>query len=396
HCCDGILTVNDSRPLPDDLDLLPWPARKPLRDYAPGLKFATLLAGRGCVHKCSFCNLRDFYAPFRGAPRRNRKPESVVDEMDYLHRRENCSVFLFQDDDFPVGKRGSDGWILRFCDQLDRRKLSGRILWKINCRPDEVDENLFARMKETGLFLVFLGIEDGTNEGLKLMNKHLTIGDIARALAILKKLRIEFDYGFMLFTPSTTFKTLSVNLDFLDTICSHGYSPLSYLKMMPYYETQVEKDLRAGGRLKTDSGFSDYDFTDPRLNDYFRFISENFSEWIHAGNGLVNIAKWARNYLSVYSRFNMLNGTLPFLDSEFRATVSGANSFLTSMHRELALHFSQGGSLPGDRLSDYSKRIRLKHNKFRKQVNDVMFACMSLVSVSRAGLQGKAGAGSAF
>ncbi|MDZ7634714.1 MAG: hypothetical protein U5L72_09970 [Bacteroidales bacterium] len=41
-----------------------------------------------------------------------------------------------------------------------------KILWKINCRPDEIDAESFAMMKQHGLFLAFIGLEDGTDDGL--------------------------------------------------------------------------------------------------------------------------------------------------------------------------------------------------------------------------------------
>ncbi len=34
--------------------------------------------------------------------KRIRNPEKVVEEIDFLHHKKHCSVFLFEDDDFPV------------------------------------------------------------------------------------------------------------------------------------------------------------------------------------------------------------------------------------------------------------------------------------------------------
>ena len=86
--------------------------------------------------------------------------------MDFLHHKQDCSVFLFEDDDFPVRTKNGYDWIDRFCKELKRKKLVNKIIWKINCRPDEVDSDCFAIMKSHGLYLVFLGIDDGTDSGL--------------------------------------------------------------------------------------------------------------------------------------------------------------------------------------------------------------------------------------
>ncbi len=59
--------------------------------------------------------------------------------MDFLHKKQDCSVFLFEDDDFPVKTKNGSEWIDEFCKELKRKKLADKIIWKINCRPDEID-----------------------------------------------------------------------------------------------------------------------------------------------------------------------------------------------------------------------------------------------------------------
>src|SRR6266404_5749048 len=76
-----------------------------------------------------------------------RDPAQVADEIELLHERDHISLFLFQDDDFPVYGVKWQRWAGNFCDELHRRGLVGRILWKISCRADAVDEALFARMR---------------------------------------------------------------------------------------------------------------------------------------------------------------------------------------------------------------------------------------------------------
>ena len=65
---------------------------------------------------------------------------------------------MFDDDDFPVTSKNNN-WILQFCKTLKDKGLKDKIIWKINCRPDEIDEKNFRLMKEYGLFHVFIGIK---------------------------------------------------------------------------------------------------------------------------------------------------------------------------------------------------------------------------------------------
>ncbi|MCK7538268.1 MAG: cobalamin-dependent protein [Marinilabiliales bacterium] len=140
---DDRIVMTPMRPLEKDIDVFPFPARRPLADYIPGVKFATLIAGRGCRYNCSFCNTREFYQTPGGPLKRIRKPETVLDEMEQLYHDKGCIVFLFQDDDFPVKAEGNNDWIKSFCSGLEQRRLHDKIIWKINCRPDEIDVRMF-------------------------------------------------------------------------------------------------------------------------------------------------------------------------------------------------------------------------------------------------------------
>ena len=73
-----------------------------------------------------------------GPIKRVRRPEMVVREMELLHQQRDCSVFMFQDDDFPITYQ-KGAWLADFCRLMDEAGLSDKVLWKISCRPDEVD-----------------------------------------------------------------------------------------------------------------------------------------------------------------------------------------------------------------------------------------------------------------
>ena len=339
---DGKIIVNPLRPPEMDLDKFPYPMRSPLEDYAAGKKFATILAGRGCVNNCSFCNNTEYIKQSSVPLKRLRKPENVVEEIDFLYHEKDCSVFLFEDDDFPVKKITGSDWIERFCKELEQKGLADKVMWKINCRPDEIDYDRFAMMKKHGLYLVFLGIDDGTDEGLTRLNKHMTVEESLRGINILKKLEIGFDYGFMLFQPSSTFISVKHNLAFLKEICRDGTAPVSFLKLIPFFETRIENELREDGRLKGNPGFLDYNFLVRSLDHYYEYVSESFNEWLYDSEGLTNIIKWARNYFSVFSHFHKMTPDVKLLESEVQGNVARSNIFMLDMMNELAAIFESG------------------------------------------------------
>jgi len=362
---------NPLRPLENDLDKYPFPMRFPLKEYAFGKKFATILAGRGCVYNCSYCCLREYYRQAPGPAKRIRNPEMVVREMELLFLEKECSVFMFQDDDFPLKASQSSEWIKKFCKELDHKGLNDKIMWKINCRPDEIDEEDIYMMKRCGLFLIFIGIEDGTDTGLLRLNKHMTIAQCLKSINILKKLGINFDYGFMLFQPSSTYASIKESLDFLGLISSDGYTPVVFNKLLPYFKTDVEKELRKERRLKGTPDFRDYDFYEASLNQYHDFINECFAEWLNDARGVVNILRWARIYYSVYSHYYGFSPKASSLDHTVREVIKESNKFILNTMKELAGLFESANnyrSMNGI-LKDYKESIISHHQGYVEQIN---------------------------
>jgi len=371
---NGTMVNNELRPLESDLDAFPFPHRPELKEYALDKKYATLLAGRGCIYNCAFCDIREFYSQPPGPVKRIRKPEKVVEEMAYLHKEHDCRVFLFQDDDFPLKTNRTSVWVEEFCQALKEQKLMGQILWKINCRPDEVEQGLFELMKTHGMFKVYLGIEDGTDAGLKQMNKRLEVADHIEGIRILKELGISIDYGFMLFQPNSSFQSVNENLDFLEEICQDGYMPVFFLKMMPYLATRVEKELREEDRLKGRPGFLDYDFHEPFMDDFYFFVYESFNAWFHDPGGLNNYFKWVVNYLAVYDFFHGYHRKIEPISESIYKHVTEANRFLIKTMRELSNLFESGKySMDKDSALDkYRRSIEHKHDNALKKAADLL------------------------
>jgi len=365
---NGKLMQNELRALEPDLDNFPWPVRHKPGEYALGKTYTTILAGRGCIHDCIFCDIREFYGPPPGPYKRIRSPEKVIDEMKYLYHEKNCSVFLFQDDDFPVKSDDFSSWVKKFCNGLSENNLKGKIMWKINCRPDEVDDEIFRMMKDYGLYQVFLGIEDGTDEGLRKMNKKLTASDTLKGTDILKKLGIGIDYGFMLFQPDSTFKSIRTNLMFLDKLCTDGYMSVTFLKMMPHFATRVEAQLKNQDRLKKVSGFSDYDFLEKTIDDYYSFVFDIFSGWLQDPEGLLNTSMWARNFINVYNFFNERNSRIDFLSNTLTELKTESNRYFLNTMFELADIFESGNykTADDDNLDKYRLAIKEKHGHLKE------------------------------
>ncbi len=127
-----------------------------------------------------------------------------------------------------------------------------------------------------------------------------------RAVEILKKLNLEFQFGFMLFEPSSTFESIRENLEFLRAIAGDGSVAVAFCRMIPYDGTPIKDELMRTGRLKGDICHPGYDFLDPRLDRFY-----------HALTQVVDLRGWVHGYGSLSPQINIAWGEISILERLF-------------------------------------------------------------------------------
>jgi len=338
------ITLTPSRALIEDLDSLPYPDRNYLPDTVLGRSIMPLIASRGCARTCSFCSIHTFYRAAPGKIVRTRKPAEVVREMRMLHEERGITIFLFQDDDFPLFGTVWRRWANDFVDELHRSGLTGKVIWKMNCRADAVDRDLFIRMRDAGLYLVYMGLESGSEQGLETLHKQITVAQNLRAVKILKSIGLMWEYGFMLLDPSSTFESVRDNLKFLRTILADGCLPVTFCRMLPYDGTPIKDELVRTGRLKGDVCNPDYDFLDPRLTDFYEGLTNMISlrGWIHGLEAVTVQLSTAWHEVAVMQRlFPSLPGMRQY-KTKLSAITKRSNSLLLDVVEDLTYAYSDG------------------------------------------------------
>jgi len=345
----GILATCERR-LIDDLDRLPYPERDFEPEIVLGRKAMPLVASRGCARTCSFCSIHTFYRTAPGKVVRTRRPAEVVREMRWLHETRGITIFLFQDDDFPLFGKVWRRWAGEFVDELERSGLSHRIIWKINCRADAVEPELMARMRDAGLYIVYMGLESGTEEGLRILNKGITVEQNLRAVRVLKELGIMFEFGFMLLDPSSTFESVRANVDFLRAIVGDGAASATFCRMLPYDGTPIKDLLEREGRLKGDVTAPDYDFLDPRLDGFYRELAHtvDVTGWIHGHEALTPQLNWAWNEIAVLDRLFPDLPDLGAYETRLRELTRESNALLFDLVEGLSRAYSDGARYDAD------------------------------------------------
>ncbi|HML14512.1 MAG TPA: radical SAM protein [Xanthobacteraceae bacterium] len=344
---DGDIKTTDLRPLLADLDELPYPDRSIALPMTLGRRVVQMLASRGCIRTCSFCSIHMFYRSAPGKVVRTRKPAEVAREMRRLHEERGAAIFSFQDDDFPVYGRVWQRWTRELLAELYRNDLPGRIIWKINARADAVDAALFAEMRDAGMYMVYMGLESGSDEGLAALNKSITVEQNLAAVETLKNLGLVFDFGFMLLDPSSTFESVLDNVKFLRRIVGDGYMAAEFCRMIPYDGTPIKEQLAQEGRLRGDVCRPDYDFLDPRLTEFYVAVNEllNVTGWIHGLKALSPQIKYAWTEVAVIERLYPSVRDLPTYRAKLQGITRASNAVLCDVVEGLAHDFMAGRKL---------------------------------------------------
>lgn len=262
HEGNGI-KLNEKRPLIEDIDSFPFPERDTLPIVLLKSGFASILTSRGCYGRCSFCSVGPFFSQF-GPKYRLRSTENVLEEIDLLYNKYNVRNLFFNDAEFIGGKgRGYErAW--KLAEELIARNYD--LHFSIQCRVNDVDEELFTLLKKAGLRRVFLGVESGSQTILDRFNKDATVEENIKALKILNKLELYISMGFIMFDPHINYKELNDNIAFINNASKLigkdrlNYYPIS--KLLPLAGTQVESEMKKSGRYKGNTLNYSYDFDD--------------------------------------------------------------------------------------------------------------------------------------
>jgi anaerobic magnesium-protoporphyrin IX monomethyl ester cyclase len=318
---------------------------------------------------------------------RVRKPANVIEEMKLLHRQHGVRVFLFQDDDFPLWGNAGRRWADELVDRVHESGLARNTVWKISCRAEYVEPELFSKLRDAGLFLVYMGIESGVEQGLKILHKEMTVQQNLAGVQTLKDVGIFFSYGFMLFDPSSTFQSVRENLNFLRKIVGDGSAAATFCRMLPYGGTPIRDLLLREGRLRGTLTQPDYDFLDVRLNQYYRQLSQTIRFWIH-NNGISNELNYAWDELEAVRRLVPGVQRIEGYSTDLRSLTKESNERLFTLVEQSSLAFEQGDrtELDPDAGRDYCEGVRTRLARIRNNfVADNLYLLMDAVNPDCAG-----------
>jgi radical SAM superfamily enzyme YgiQ (UPF0313 family) len=241
------IKVNERRPVIEDVDSIPFPAydlfpmeyyrlvRKP---HTRNTDFAmSMISGRGCPFKCTFCYRMD--EGFR--PRGN---ENIIDEMMLLKKDYGITYIDFYDELLmsSVDRTAS------LCKDFIKKGIDMR--WMCQGRLNFAEPSLLKLMKKAGCVFINYGIESLDNRVLRNIRKGLTDKIIISGIEATLEAGISPGLNIMFGNKGDSRESIKKSVDFLlkydDGAQVRTIRPVTpYPGTAIYYEA-IEKGLLGG------------------------------------------------------------------------------------------------------------------------------------------------------
>jgi len=313
----GSVRHNADRPFAEDLDALPFPAWRHIdiadyRDAGKLFPFITLLGGRGCFGRCTFCLLPQV---MYGRRYRTKSAERVLAEIRYdLELFPNLQEVMLEDDalSFPnVRDR-----LVEICEGFLRR-FPG-LAWSANFRADMTDLSVLKLMKRSGCRMLCVGFEFGDQRILDNVRKGEKIETMRRFAELARKAGVRVHGCFMIGGPGETRETARATIEFakslpIDTV---QFSGVCVYPGTEYYEwarsngylvpTDWPEWVDAEGEQRSIVSLPELD-----VNEINEFVDRGLKEFYLRPTQMMRMARSIRGWGDVRAK---LHGLRSFLD----------------------------------------------------------------------------------
>ena len=299
---DGTPFETPSRVQPD-VDLLPDPDRRGIPAQCLGHPIATLVAGRGCYGRCTFCCIAAWHERAREGRRwRLRRAEAVADEMAQLYHQRGVRIFVFHDDNFlPPGHARALERIDALADALARRGV-GRIACVVKARPNDVTPEIFTALRDRlGLVRVFLGIESDSTQGLSTLRRGVRRDQNHEAMRVLSELDLYVCFNLLVWDPDTDFDAFHTNLAFMEAFAD---TPHNFGRVELYAGTPLLARMQQEGRCRGDWMGWDYPLATEPMQRVFEIAMHCFHERNFAAGSAANRLMGTRFDVEVARHFH--------------------------------------------------------------------------------------------
>lgn len=207
------IMTNPPRPLIDDLDSLPFPARELLGDsnkYIPPpatykrKPVAVLMTSRGCNRRCIYCFQID---KERKSGIRYRSVENVLAEIEHC-LSQGYREIKFIDDTLAADYDRA----MSLAQGIKARRLD--FTWFASACVNQVDRPLLQAFRDAGCWAILFGAESGVQKNLNTIRKGTTLEQIRKAVKAAQEVGLKVNTPFLFGIPGETFEEGLQTIDF--------------------------------------------------------------------------------------------------------------------------------------------------------------------------------------
>ena len=206
-----------------DIDSIPNPDRDSIdlnryisiAEKDEGRRVTSIMTERGCAFGCTFCAEGEFGTIWRKVDIKNneftyerpirvrgRNPKLVVEEMKEVKERFNITFFKMND----AETNPSRAHFINLCKEMVAQKLD--VPWGCNMRCDKVDDEMCEWAVKANCEEFWMGLESGSPEIHRHINKGTTVPMIRKAFTVSKKYGIRRRTYCLLGTPPESYQTV--------------------------------------------------------------------------------------------------------------------------------------------------------------------------------------------
>src|SRR3989344_8680058 len=240
---DGTIIKNPIEPLVDINEIMPdYGLFEKVRFYRPMggkiLKTVPLETARGCPYQCTYCNSPMWSKIYRQGGShvflRRKDIKTLMKEIDYLAKEYNPELLYIIDDTFLARPMEEIG-------EFAAAYQNFRIPFWMNTRPETLDEEKLALLKQMNCYRISFGVQCGNEDFRRQkLNRHISNQELLIKMDLLAKSKIPFSINNMIGFPDETreliFDTIELNRDF------HDYDALTVSIFTPYHGASLREE----------------------------------------------------------------------------------------------------------------------------------------------------------
>ncbi len=204
---------------------------------------------RGCPYSCGYCGNSFLNKMYHGKNYRQKDVKKFIEEVKYMKEKHNLEYIYLISETFLVS---SDERFKEFV------KLWGeeiKLPFWCQTRPETITEERIKMLKDSGMHSIGMGVESGSPEIRKVLNRHMSNEQIIKAFEICNKVGVKVGVNNIIGFPGETreqiFETIELNrIINAKNIMTH---PFNAYQGTPLYDLCIQK-----GYLKREQLGGDY------------------------------------------------------------------------------------------------------------------------------------------